>query len=145
MKDEEQEMNKVFHEHSKKGKYQELVKKYPDVFKQMESSLPMPYYLFGFEIGNGWYDIVERLAAKINFELQADSALNDMFYITQIKEKWGHLRVYVTGATESIYDAIEEAEKESGTTCELCGEPGKLRDNGWLKVRCDKCWKKDNE
>ncbi len=145
MKDEEKEINEVFHAYSKRGKYQELVKKYPDVFKQMESSLPMPYYLFGFEIEEGWYDIIEKLAAKINFELQGDKKLNNMFYITQIKEKWGSLVVDVSGATEPIHDAIEEAEKDSSTTCELCGEPGKLRNNGWYSVRCDKCWEKENE
>ena len=142
---EEEKMNTVFHEHSKKGKYKELVKKYPDVFKQMESSLPMPYYLFGFSIGDGWYDIIERLAAKINFELKGDSALNDLFYVTQIKEKFGGLRFYVTGATQPIWDAINEAENDSFATCELCGEKGKRRGDGWFVVRCDDCWGEENE
>lgn len=151
MKDEEKEINTAFHEHTqkelKKSKYNTLVERYPDVFKQMESSLPMPYYLFGFECGEGWYDIIERLAAKINFELEEDPALNDLFYVTQVKEKFGGLRFYVTGATEPIWDAIGEAERESSVTCELCGEEGTHRtsDWGWHSTRCDKCWEKENE
>ena len=146
MDTDETKMNKVFHEHSKKGKYQELVKKYPDVFKQLDSSLPMPYYLFGFEIGDGWFEILEVLAARIDYELQRDSGLNDIFYITQIKVKYGTLNFNVMGATQPILDAIDEAEVACCTTCELCGKDGERReDSGFLVVMCDKCWESYSE
>ena len=147
--DEEKEINEIFHEHSqkklKKNKYGVLVKWYPDVFKQIESSLPMPYYLFGFECHEGWYDILDRLAAKINFELGEDPEVKEHFFISQIKEKYGSLRFYVFGETINISEAIEEAEQESLTTCEMCGEKGRIRkEGGWYMVRCDKCWEKRN-
>lgn len=59
---------------------------------------------------------------------------------SQVKEKFGGLRVYTTFATDEMDDLIREAEKESEVTCELCGDPGVLRlDGGWYMTRCDKC------
>ncbi len=138
-------MNKAWHDHTEKklkeSKYYTLVEQYPDVFRQEESSLPFPYYLFGFEIGEGWFKILEVLAAKINFELLENPELKDEFFVTQIKEKFGGLRFYAMGATEEIDNAITEAMDEAWVVCELCGEDGKQRDdNGWYMVRCDKCW-----
>jgi len=33
---------------------------------------------------------------------------------------------------------INEAEKLTEVTCEVCGEAGKLYTDGWYSVRCDK-------
>ena len=57
----------------------------------------------------------------------------------QVKEKFGGLRFYLdSSATEKLHDAIRLAEDESYKTCELCGEPGEPRREGWIKTLCDK-------
>jgi len=62
---------------------------------------------------------------------------------SQVKEKFGTLRFYMDGATDEMYDAINEAERLSATTCESCGLPGKVIGGGWIRVLCDKCNKED--
>ncbi|MCR4618770.1 MAG: hypothetical protein K5669_11385 [Lachnospiraceae bacterium] len=43
---------------------------------------------------------------------------------------------------KKIFDIVDWGEKQSGHICELCGNPGVLRNDDWLMVRCDECWKK---
>jgi membrane-bound lytic murein transglycosylase D len=69
------------------------------------------------------------------------------FSVSQIKEKFGELRIY-TGALDAavadqVYKIIDEAEIESGRTCEWCGNPGKVRGGGWIKTLCDNCNKRE--
>ena len=59
---------------------------------------------------------------------------------TQIKEKFGTLRVY-TNMTDSFCDGvIAMAESMSAITCERCGLPAKrINDDGWIVTLCAKC------
>ena len=81
-------------------------------------------------VGPGWHDILSRLVNDL-FELGWDG------HVLQVKEKFGGLRFYVGGADEAIHDRIHLAEVASHETCEQCGAPGKLRNDGWLKTLCD--------
>jgi hypothetical protein len=56
----------------------------------------------------------------------------------QVKEKFGTLRFYVSGATDSHYNYIEFAELMSSRTCEECGAPGQTYHIGWHRTLCDK-------
>lgn len=52
-----------------------------------------------------------------------------------VKEKWGRADVYCGN-----YELEERLHKLSGEICELCGSPGKVRnDRGWVQCRCDRC------
>ena len=80
-------------------------------------------------VGKGWSKILDKL-----YDVKPRSV-----YVMQVKEKFGGLRFYVGGASREFFDAIDAAEKESYLTCEICGEPGKLRqDLGWLLTLCEK-------
>ena len=82
-----------------------------------------------WECGQGWKSIIDPL-----IELCKARDVQ----ITQIKEKFGTLRFYVGAAPDDVYDAIDEAEKQSAVTCEVCGATGKLRtDRSWLRTLCD--------
>jgi uncharacterized protein with HEPN domain len=95
----------------------------------------------GFEIGDGWFGIVDRLSAR----LAKDTAL----HVVQMKEKYGRLKVYVDrdeGAPRDprldaeLKAAIGEAGDESERTCEVCGEPGTHEErHRWWSVRCGPC------
>jgi hypothetical protein len=61
---------------------------------------------------------------------------------SQIKEKYGTLRFYMTHGTEEMYKIVDNAERKSLKTCEECGKPGKLRGRGWYYTRCAACWKR---
>ena len=58
---------------------------------------------------------------------------------SQVKEKFGGLRFYMTCGTDEIYNLIEEAEALSYKTCEVCGKPGEERPSGWIHTLCDYC------
>jgi hypothetical protein len=61
---------------------------------------------------------------------------------TQIKEKYGTLRVYYNGGDEYCGGIIAMAESMSAVTCEDCGVPGKIRGGGWIRTLCDGCEEK---
>ena len=93
---------------------------------------------FGYECDDGWLPLIEELFNKI--EKMLDNAPT-FFEITQVKEKYGTLRVYAVGETEEILNLIDEYEVISSKTCEFCGKPGELRDKKhWYKTLCKKCY-----
>jgi hypothetical protein len=47
------------------------------------------------------------------------------------------LRIHVNHADDAIRQRILTAELESIHTCEVCGQPGKLREDDWIKSLCD--------
>jgi hypothetical protein len=55
----------------------------------------------------------------------------------QVKEKFGTLRFYVNYQDDYITGLIDMAESMSGRTCEVCGNHGKMRHGGWMRVLCD--------
>lgn len=61
---------------------------------------------------------------------------------SQVKEKYGGLRFYMTDATEEMYALIEEAEQRSYKICDRCGNPGQTtKINGWIHTGCKECLK----
>ena len=98
---------------------------------------PTPFY---FECGDGWSDLLHKLCADIDTECTKFGLTNDEWtQATQIKEKFGGLRFYVTSCGDSIHDLIEAAEEKSLVTCEGCGLPGKKRRGGLIRTLCDTC------
>jgi hypothetical protein len=60
-------------------------------------------------------------------------------YITasQVKEKFGGLRFYTNGFTDEVSGMIRMAESMSYRTCEVCGNPGRSNNYGWISTLCD--------
>lgn len=62
------------------------------------------------------------------------------FHFTQVKQKFGGLRIYTSGKqTESMREALDAAMTRASETCEDCGQIGSLRTEEWLRVQCDEC------
>ena len=78
-------------------------------------------------VGKGWSSLIDAI-----FDRLPEDA-----YILQIKEKYGGLRFYVGGVDAETLAFIEEVERKSYETCEICGKPGKPREGGWVKTLCD--------
>lgn len=62
---------------------------------------------------------------------------------SQIKEKYGTLRFYLTSGTALMYTVTNEAERKSAKICEECGKPGKFRGDGWFYTSCKDHVRKD--
>jgi hypothetical protein len=89
---------------------------------------PLDWVLAG--VGPGWSKILQRLIRDL-FLLEWDGSVH------QVKEKFGGLRFYIGGGSDAIFARIDQAERESYKTCELCGEPGKRTHHGWIRVECE--------
>lgn len=67
------------------------------------------------------------------------------YRILQIKEKWGALRWYDSGAPKDIYDklraVLRKYEDISAHTCIHCGAPATRISAGWISPWCDECAK----
>jgi len=117
------------------------MKKYSII--RLDPTLRTNLMAFGFETGQGWYPLIYELLDKLQAIEDRDKIGLE---ITQIKEKWGGLRVYINVGTDEIWDLIDEYERKSFTICEQCGKSGILRINhGWFTTLCDKCQKKMSE
>jgi len=112
---------------------EKLMKDFPTLFKP-DPALKANLMAFGFECGDGWFNIIYTLCEKL-IELKFDGQ------VVQVKEKFGGLRFYISGGPEAVYDAIEEAEQRSLETCETCGKPGRPNTKGWISTLCDECRK----
>ncbi|MEO9786628.1 MAG: hypothetical protein ABJF67_03340 [Aurantimonas coralicida] len=88
----------------------------------------------------GWDALVEALLKRIHDSL--DSEAREAFRVSQIKEKYGELRVYHNGDDE-VEAMVDEATETSRRTCQICGEPGKITNNkGWVAALCEEHAKK---
>jgi hypothetical protein len=88
------------------------------------------------EVGEGWTPLLLRLVDDL-FTLGWDGQL------LQVKEKFGGLRFYIDGGSETIHERIGQAENESHGTCEKCGAPGGIGPGYyWLKTLCEFCEEK---
>lgn len=121
---------------------EKLVQAFPKLYKNRHGSEYDTCMAWGFETGDGWYELIKECSEKL--EVINDKIEDPEFHIVaeQVKEKFGTLRFYV-GAVPSeyadeIYDAIRVAEDKSETTCEVCGEVGRIRGKGWVSTLCDK-------
>jgi hypothetical protein len=133
---------------------QQLCKKYPKIFKDRNSPMTETAMCWGFEHGDGWYNIIDRLCANIQGHIdwknkQRSSLLESnphnlpipdaVLQVTadQVKEKFGSLRFYYSGGDDVIDGMVRMAESMSEVTCEKCGAFGQTRRGGWIRTLCD--------
>lgn len=142
----------------KKELDEKLVAKYPKIFANRYADMTTTAMCWGFEHGDGWYQIIDSLCANIQhhidwqhknkeFDLKWNQEHPDeqravrepipQVVATQIKEKFGGLRFYYDGGDDQIYGMVRMAESWAAHTCETCGAPGKLRGHGWMYTACD--------
>lgn len=113
---------------------EQLYNDFPNLFQRSELRCSMK--VFGFECGDGWHSLIRKLCEELD-------ALTEDIQITQIKEKFGELRVYVDAASKEAYQIIDKYQDRSQYTCEACGQNGHIDyDKRWLECRCNNCRKR---
>jgi hypothetical protein len=122
---------------------QELYQRYKKLFEKSKRKecIRNPFYLYGIECGDGWFNLLDKLMDNIT--KNCDKIKVKYPVIFQIKEKFGGLRFYCSFEDEESYNIIskyiKEAELESEKTCEICGKKGKIENiRGWLQCLCKK-------
>ena len=93
-------------------------------------------FYFGIESD---YTILNRLDSKIRSLMFSCKLGIPYWKIINFRRKFWKT------TEEKISDRIEQAEWKSETTCEACGQPGKIRGGGWVYTACEDCDKKYEE
>jgi len=83
--------------------------------------------------------LYEKYGFGYNKQCGCDKFLKDHPCASQVKEKFGGLRFYMTSATNEMWDIISEAEAKSYSICEACGQPGEEYGSGWINTLCPEC------
>lgn len=124
-----------------------LCEKYPKIFRDRHAPMTETCMCWGFECGDGWYQILNSLCGNIQSYIDwnnksavagyKDFQPVEQVVAVQVKEKFGGLRFYYDGGDRHIAGMVRMAEAWAGHSCEECGAPGKSREGGWIKTLCD--------
>jgi hypothetical protein len=91
---------------------------FPDQFKKIQK----------IECREGWHRLIESTSYTIqkhlNYLESKDKKID--FYWTQIKSKFGGIKMNYSGGDDYINGIIDAAEYWSYSMCEFCGEKGSL-------------------
>lgn len=138
---------------------QHIRERYADLFDPALTDHEWQIYLI--TVGPGWQPLVEEYCVKSQAILREHGEIG-RWYIRQIKEKMGELRIYhrpapyerldIDGFPEvvddidppvptPVQDLLSDLRagivEQANRTCEECGEPGGLRVNdGWYRTVC---------
>ena len=132
-----------------------MCKTYPNLFKERNLPMNQTCMCWGFDIGKGWYLVLDRLCQK----LSAMEKITDIGTIfRQIKEKYGGARFYhgadssktklnkeeIEICDEILDDLVSHAEHDADYICAECGgSRDKMISIGrWVYDVCDKCFPK---
>jgi len=123
-----------------------LCEDFPLLYADRNASMQETCMCWGFEVGDGWHDIIYKLSDKLEKMIKEYEKKNPdakgIMKASQVKEKFGTLRYYMTSSTDEMEKVISKAESQSAKTCEVCGKPGDLTGKGWYRTLCNKCVKK---
>ncbi|MCZ8158290.1 MAG: hypothetical protein O9256_00095 [Rhizobiaceae bacterium] len=89
----------------------------------------------GYFVGEGWHAILD--------DLVRDFAEIEGLGFLSAHEKFGSLRVsylYPGDRTDEVEGIVKHAADRALVLCWYCGQPGRLKQERWWRVRCDKHW-----
>lgn len=122
----------------------QLVASYPKLYRNRDKTPQESCMSFGFDVGDGWFDLLNELSAKISAIIDSMPEEEQEYHCaSQVKQKFSGLRFYMEGHDEQIQKLIDEAEGKSFQICEGCGEPADMDSKSppgtWMSVLCPAC------
>lgn len=121
------------------GDYYEDVTSLDDAVLVLIDTFASIGYDFEYCIGVGWYKLVREIILaidKYNFEHPGTDPLK----ITDVKEKFGELRISTNYYVPEVDEVIDVIKDKSRTVCENCGKEAESYEiNGWLHTLCKNC------
>jgi hypothetical protein len=108
-----------------------------DLTKNMYAAFPYLYrghtktprdssMCYGFECGDGWYQILYDLSKALTEYLLLHPSLT--LEVMQVKSKFGNLRFYVEGGDAITEEIIFRARQYADVICEISGETKSVSD-----------------
>lgn len=127
----------------KKELQEKLFNNFPLLYQDKDLPMSQTCMCWGIDTGDGWFNILYELSEKLYPHIlkwkEENPDSSDHPRASQVKEKFGTLRFYMTHATEEMYELINEAEHKTAITCETCGAPGETSNEGWVFTLCEEC------
>lgn len=119
---------------------QQLINDFPQLFQGKDKPPTESLMCFGCDCGDGWYGLIREVCEQITETLSKTQNSED-FCFSQIKEKYGQLRIYVNDYSDEIAEILDKAEEKSATICEDCGTTENVTQNtlGWISSLCPTC------
>lgn len=109
--------------------------------KILDNIFILPTYTEWDSLDEGWKkSFGKQLLKEIKSQLIKDKMLYK-WRITQLKEKFGSLRIYCNYASEDLYKIIDKYEDISTKTCIKCGNNATHMSKGYILPYCDNCHK----
>lgn len=98
-------------------------------------------------LGEGWKAGFGKFLLKDLREACLKTNFLNKLQFSDIKEKYGSLRMYNFGAPQEVHDVIRKYEFISQYICFQCGSPEStiVNDYGWYWPMCKYCWDKNNK
>ena len=127
-----------------------LIEKYPYLIpRNMWTGEVDPNYNYDYirgegEIPQGWRRLFLMYCKAIHKPLR-ESNMIEKFQFSQIKEKYGTLRLYNFGLPQSIYYLETIYECFSKYICQRCGQWADVQTSDWIESLCNDCYNKDPE
>lgn len=106
---------------------QRLFEGFPNLYRGRHKSAQESSMHWGFECGDGWFDLLWNLSQAIEDEarkLGLDAQSGSWPEASQVKQKGGALRFHLEHATAAMEALIDEADLGAQRTCEECGAQG---------------------
>lgn len=89
-----------------------------------------------WELPDGWMQLFLQVCEDIYEPLKMAGCL-DTFRFSQIKEKYGSMRMYSFGAPEAVLSILDKYEFLSMQVCCMCGKPATATTCDWICPYCD--------
>ena len=90
-------------------------------------------------VGDGWHNLIITALDCVRLHTQRNKNLRPT--ITELKEKFGLLRLSMSINDSFINGVTTMASAISAVICEGCGQVGTLKKQGYHRVTCKKCEK----
>lgn len=134
----------------------DIRERFSDLFDPSNSDQDWQFLI---TIGPGWWPLLSDFCEQLDEGLRRHGETGRWF-VRQVKEKMGQMRIYVRPASERLNvdwypdsthdidpspvqdllsDLRSQITERANRTCEECGEPGGLRVlDGWYSTCCDR-------
>lgn len=118
-----------------------LLTSYPRLYRKLRE--------FGFECGDGWFNLIWQLSADIELATRVEGLAENTDAwpcVDIVKQKLGDLRVQFSApVSDGIRDLVDKAREHSTKICEMCAAPcnevSVSMQIGWVKPLCATCCK----
>lgn len=113
-----------------------LCERYPEIFADRHADPRVSGMGWGFCCGDYWFDLIDRLCAKISAQVATGNS--PPVVARQVKEKFRRLRFHFRGGNEETWRLAQDLADESEEICDSCGS-STIKHPASQRITCPNC------